>query len=72
MTTTISAPKSQDESTQSAGSRLIWAVRDCWTIVLQEMTHLIRQPSTLAWQAATAAWQTVTMRLASTTSSRRP
>lgn len=50
MTTTISAPKSQDESTQSAGSRLIWAVRDCWTIVLQEMTHLIRQPSTLAWQ----------------------
>ncbi|GAA4417831.1 ABC transporter permease [Georgenia halophila] len=32
------------------GSRARWAVRDCWTIVLQEFTHLVRQPSTFAWQ----------------------
>ncbi|WDZ89114.1 ABC transporter permease [Nocardiopsis sp. HUAS JQ3] len=31
-------------------SRLVWAVRDCWTIVVQEFTHLARQPSTFAWQ----------------------
>ncbi|MFC7406573.1 ABC transporter permease [Georgenia alba] len=31
-------------------SRMRWAARDCWTIVLQEFTHLLRQPSTFAWQ----------------------
>ena len=31
-------------------SDLSWAIRDCWTIVVQEFTHLIRQPSTFAWQ----------------------
>ncbi|MGC5614695.1 ABC transporter permease [Georgenia sp. Z1491] len=31
-------------------SRLRWAVKDCWTIVVQELTHLVRQPSTFAWQ----------------------
>lgn len=31
-------------------SRLTWAARDCWTIVVQEFTHLVRQPSTFAWQ----------------------
>jgi hypothetical protein len=25
-------------------------VVDCWTVVVQEMTHLFRQPSTFAWQ----------------------
>lgn len=34
----------------SLGSRLTWALRDCWTIVEQELTHLARQPSTFAWQ----------------------
>lgn len=48
--TTTSAPALHEEATQSTGSRLTWAVRDCWTIVLQEITHLFRQPSTLAWQ----------------------
>lgn len=48
--TTTSVPAPREEATQGPGSRLIWAARDCWTIVLQEMTHLIRQPSTLAWQ----------------------
>ncbi|ROT29400.1 ABC transporter permease [Micromonospora sp. HM5-17] len=32
------------------GSRVRWAVVDCWTIVLQELTHLVRQPSNVAWQ----------------------
>lgn len=30
--------------------RMLWAIRDCWTIVLQEFTHLIRQPSNFLWQ----------------------
>ena len=34
----------------SAGSRALWAIKDCWTIVMQEFTHLVRQPSTFAWQ----------------------
>ncbi|RLV56744.1 ABC transporter permease [Aeromicrobium phragmitis] len=31
-------------------SRFTWAMKDCWTIVMQELTHLVRQPSTFAWQ----------------------
>lgn len=31
-------------------SRVKWGVIDTWTIVLQEITHLIRRPSTFAWQ----------------------
>lgn len=30
--------------------RARWAVADCWTVVLQELAHLVRQPSTFAWQ----------------------
>lgn len=32
------------------GTRLRWAVVDSWTVVVQELTHLVRQPSTFAWQ----------------------
>ena len=46
MTTTLSPQHTDD----SLASRTRWAVKDCWTIVLQEFTHLIRQPSTFAWQ----------------------
>lgn len=35
---------------EAPASRIKWAVIDCWTIVWQEITHLIRQPSTFAWQ----------------------
>ena len=31
-------------------NRMKWAVLDCWTVVWQELTHMIRQPSTFAWQ----------------------
>jgi ABC-2 type transport system permease protein len=34
----------------SLASRAKWAVADCWTVVLQELTHLVRQPATFAWQ----------------------
>ncbi|KNX38311.1 ABC transporter permease [Luteipulveratus halotolerans] len=33
-----------------AGRRLRWAVSDCWTIVRTELTHLVKQPSEIAWQ----------------------
>jgi ABC-2 type transport system permease protein len=36
--------------TDSPVNRAKWAVVDCWTVVLQELTHLVRQPSTFAWQ----------------------
>ncbi|TCN51760.1 ABC-type polysaccharide/polyol phosphate export permease [Rhodococcus sp. SMB37] len=49
MTTTTPA-LAETTAPETTGSRLIWAARDCWTIVLQEFTHLIRQPSTFAWQ----------------------
>jgi ABC-2 type transport system permease protein len=35
---------------ESVSSRMTWAMKDSWTIVWQEITHLIRQPSTFAWQ----------------------
>lgn len=34
----------------SLAHRAKWAVVDCWTIVWQELIHLLRQPSTFAWQ----------------------
>ncbi|WP_150460906.1 ABC transporter permease [Nesterenkonia ebinurensis] len=50
MTTTLTPQPARAVAAESAGSRLLWAARDCWTIVLQEFTHLLRQPSTFAWQ----------------------
>ncbi|MGI5353166.1 ABC transporter permease [Streptomyces sp. CA-250714] len=35
---------------QGAGQRLYWAVADCWTIVRRDLTHLVKQPSLIAWQ----------------------
>lgn len=35
---------------ETLASRAKWAMTDCLTIVWQEITHLIRQPSTFAWQ----------------------
>jgi ABC-2 type transport system permease protein len=45
--TTAELVRTDDEA---ATSRVKWAVIDCWTIVWQEITHLVRQPSTFAWQ----------------------
>ncbi|MGW8851225.1 ABC transporter permease [Streptomyces xiamenensis] len=30
--------------------RVYWAVRDCWTLVRRELTHLVREPAVIAWQ----------------------
>jgi ABC-type multidrug transport system permease subunit len=46
MTTFDLAPDTDD----SMASRAKWAVIDCWAVVLQELAHLVRQPSTFAWQ----------------------
>ncbi|MDV6012813.1 ABC transporter permease [Haloechinothrix sp. LS1_15] len=46
MTTVDLRPDTRD----TPGARAKWAVADSWTIVLQELTHLVRQPSTFAWQ----------------------
>ncbi len=47
---TASPPASHAPEDETALERMSWAIRDCWTIVVQEFTHLIRQPSTFAWQ----------------------
>jgi ABC-2 type transport system permease protein len=46
MTTVPVMPKADDTMAQRAK----WAVVDCWTLVLQELAHLVRQPSMFAWQ----------------------
>ncbi|UFU07148.1 ABC transporter permease [Ruania halotolerans] len=46
-TTTIRPFTSTDDT---LGARVRWALKDTWTIVVQEFTHLLRQPSTFAWQ----------------------
>lgn len=38
------------EAAETWTNRAYWAIRDCWTIVLQEFTHIIRQPSNFLWQ----------------------
>jgi len=38
------------DTDDSLATRARWAVVDCWTVVLQELTHLVRQPSMFAWQ----------------------
>lgn len=47
---TASPRASHAPEDETALERMSWAIRDCWTIVVQEFTHLIRQPSTFAWQ----------------------
>lgn len=30
--------------------RIYWAFADCWTVVRRDLTHLVKQPSNIAWQ----------------------
>ena len=46
MTTAMVGPDADESLTERAR----WAVTDCWTVVMQELTHLVRQPSNFAWQ----------------------
>ncbi|NDK32678.1 ABC transporter permease [Nesterenkonia haasae] len=48
--TTLKHQTKDAHTEEKTGSRVIWGIRDCRTIVLQEFTHLLRQPSTFAWQ----------------------
>lgn len=50
MTTTELQPRDAGAPEQSGFERLRWALIDCWTIVMQELTHMVRQPATFAWQ----------------------
>lgn len=54
MSETTAAPGSlsaaQLTAQETPTQRMLWALRDCSTIVIQEFTHLVRQPSTFAWQ----------------------
>ena len=51
MTTTEQTVAAPDSSgLDSPATRALWAIKDCWTIVMQEFTHVVRQPSTFAWQ----------------------
>jgi ABC-2 type transport system permease protein len=47
--TTIQTPMSQAPMPSTA-QRLRWAFSDCATIVRAEMSHLVKQPSEIAWQ----------------------
>lgn len=50
MTTTDLVPRDAGLDEQSTFGRVRWAAIDCWTIVMQELTHMVRQPATFAWQ----------------------
>lgn len=53
MTTTEITPRVDPDAELGVLARLRWALIDCWTIVVQELTHLVRQPSVFAWQIGT-------------------
>lgn len=53
MTTTHITPRVDPDAELGVLARLRWALIDCWTIVAQELTHLVRQPSVFAWQIGT-------------------
>ncbi|MBO8191927.1 ABC transporter permease [Streptomyces oryzae] len=40
----------QTAEREGVGRRLYWAAADCWTIVRRDLTHLVKQPSLIAWQ----------------------
>ncbi|REF38074.1 ABC transporter permease [Thermasporomyces composti] len=48
MTTSTANPSTTEPD--SLGRRASWAVVDCWTIVRRDLTHLVAQPSLIAWQ----------------------
>ncbi|HLS63405.1 MAG TPA: ABC transporter permease [Ruania sp.] len=49
-TTEQTLPAPGPPGLDSPAARAGWAIKDCWTIVMQEFTHVLRQPSTFAWQ----------------------
>ncbi|SCK07371.1 ABC transporter permease [Streptomyces sp. WMMB 322] len=51
---TTPAPEPATSATAAATParerRLRWALTDCWTVVRRDLTHLVKQPSLIAWQ----------------------
>lgn len=47
---TLTTPTATDLPDLGRERRLYWAVADCWTVVRRGLTHLIRQPTNIAWQ----------------------
>jgi ABC-2 type transport system permease protein len=39
-----------DARSELDSARMRWALADCWTVARRGLTHLIRQPSNIAWQ----------------------
>ncbi len=52
MTTTTPGMTNRTPGAEHEGPvhRAYWAVADCWTIVQRDLTHLVKQPSLIAWQ----------------------
>ncbi len=50
MTAVPQASAEPDAAEETLAQRARWAVKDSWTIVVQEFLHLVHQPSTFAWQ----------------------
>ncbi len=48
--TTAGGPSPAAEHLAGPERRLYWAFADCWTIVRRDLTHLVKQPSLIAWQ----------------------
>jgi ABC-2 type transport system permease protein len=45
-----SMPSVPPVTEESPRRRMYWAMSDCWTVVLRDLTHLVKQPSLIAWQ----------------------
>jgi ABC-2 type transport system permease protein len=52
VTSGAAEPDGQEPGREGPGreGRLHWALADSWTIVRRDLTHLIKQPSLIAWQ----------------------
>lgn len=50
MTATATRANAPAPDSIRSESRMRWAIADCWTIVRTELTHLVKQPSEIAWQ----------------------
>lgn len=48
--TDVRPDRSVQDTDDGVGSRLYWALADCWTIVRRGLTHYVRQPTNIIWQ----------------------
>lgn len=43
-------PPAPPVTQESPRRRMQWAMADCWTVVIRDLMHLVKQPSLIAWQ----------------------